>query len=66
MVANLLQLGPLTRADLMIAMPKLAQGVIAALGDFYTWKLAQRVYGRGSTEAWGAVGDHYAFRKPVS
>jgi phosphatidylinositol glycan class B len=61
MVANLLQLGPLTRADLLIAMPKVTQGVIAALGDFYTWKLAQRVYGRGSTEAWGAVGDNDSF-----
>lgn len=50
-----LRLSPLTRADVLIAAPKVAQAVIAALGDYYTWKLAGKVYGRGSNEAWAVV-----------
>ena len=36
------------RADLLVAVPKIVQAYIAAVGDFYTWKLGQRVYGQGS------------------
>lgn len=39
----------------MIATPKILQAVFAALGDYYTWKLGERMYGRGSNEAWAAV-----------
>lgn len=39
----------------MIAAPKATQAVFAALGDFYTWKLAEKVYGYGSNEAWATV-----------
>ena len=37
-------------------MPKVAQAVLfAAVGDYYTWKLGEKVYGTGSNEAWAAV-----------
>ena len=39
----------------MIAAPKTIQAGFAALGDFYTWRLAEKVYGHGSNEAWAAV-----------
>lgn len=50
-----LGLAPDAHADLLIAAPKVTQAIFAALGDFYTWKLAERVYGRDSNEAWAAV-----------
>ncbi|KAJ5514388.1 GPI mannosyltransferase [Penicillium fimorum] len=43
---------PATRAELLIAAPKTAQAVVAAIGDFYTWKLAVRVYGTDSRGSW--------------
>ncbi|KAK2761273.1 glycosylphosphatidylinositol anchor biosynthesis [Arachnomyces sp. PD_36] len=55
LAAKLFGLSPSTRADLLIASPKLVQAVFAALGDYYTWKLAGRVYGHCSNEAWGAL-----------
>lgn len=51
----LLQLSPIWHADLLIAAPKIFQAVIAALGDYYTWRLGEKVYGAGSNEAWTAV-----------
>ncbi|KAF2833999.1 hypothetical protein CC86DRAFT_365741 [Ophiobolus disseminans] len=39
------------KAELLLAAPKLAQAVFAALLDCYTWKLAERAYGRGSRTA---------------
>lgn len=50
-----LQLPPSLRADLMLAAPKTVQAIFAALGDYYTWKLAQRVYGHESSQAWTAL-----------
>ncbi|KAJ5480696.1 GPI mannosyltransferase 3 [Penicillium diatomitis] len=52
LLATTLRLSATTRADLLIAGPKSAQAVIAAIGDFYTWKLATRVYGPDSRGAW--------------
>lgn len=34
---------------MLLAAPKTLQACFAALGDFYTWKLARYVYGRAST-----------------
>ena len=51
----ILRLSPSYSADLLIAAPKVAQAVFAALGDYYTWKLGEQVYGLGSNEAWAAV-----------
>jgi phosphatidylinositol glycan class B len=45
----------LTAADLLVAAPKTAQAVIAATGDYYTWKLAANVYGEESYGAWATV-----------
>jgi phosphatidylinositol glycan class B len=54
-LAWLLQLSPSYRADLLVAAPKVTQAIIAAVGDYYTWKLGERVYGAGGNEAWAAV-----------
>lgn len=50
-----LSMYPQFRAMIVVHLPKIFQGVIAAFGDFYTWKLADKVYGRGSNYAWTAV-----------
>ncbi|KAI4685162.1 hypothetical protein J4E81_008975 [Alternaria sp. BMP 2799] len=39
------------KAELLLAAPKVTQAVSAALLDCYTWKLAEKVYGRGSRTA---------------
>ncbi|GAB1191787.1 glycosylphosphatidylinositol anchor biosynthesis [Aspergillus pseudonomiae] len=52
--ARVLRLSPAFRADLLIVAPKVAQAVLSAIGDLYTWKLARYVYGRRSHEAWAA------------
>ncbi|KAF3482934.1 uncharacterized protein GIQ15_02258 [Arthroderma uncinatum] len=49
--ASLLHLSPLSRADLLIAGPKVTQGLISAVGDYYTWRLGGRIYGSSSPEA---------------
>ncbi|KAI4136951.1 MAG: hypothetical protein L6R39_007542 [Caloplaca ligustica] len=54
-VSQLLQLSPTARDELFLSAPKVLQAVIAAWGDYYTWKLGERVYGRGSNEAWAAL-----------
>lgn len=46
---------PQFRAMIIVHAPKILQGLIAGLGDFYTWKLADKVYGRGSNYAWSAL-----------
>ncbi|OQE46796.1 hypothetical protein PENCOP_c001G01755 [Penicillium coprophilum] len=51
-LALALGVSPAVRADLLIAAPKTAQAVVAAIGDFYTWKLALRVYGNDSRGSW--------------
>ncbi|KAJ5185084.1 GPI mannosyltransferase [Penicillium cf. griseofulvum] len=51
-LASTLSVSPATRAELLIATPKTAQAVVAAIGDFYTWKLAVRVYGNDSRGSW--------------
>ena len=48
-------MSPTWHADLIIAAPKATQAVFAALGDYYTWKLGEKIYGHGSNEAWAAV-----------
>lgn len=39
----------------MLIAPKIVQGIFAATMDFYTWKLAQKVYGTGSDAAMAVV-----------
>ncbi|KAL9038435.1 MAG: hypothetical protein Q9180_003137 [Flavoplaca navasiana] len=54
-LSKLLQLTPHNHAELLLAAPKVTQAVIAALADYYTWRLGERMYGRGSNEAWAAL-----------
>ncbi|EZF31465.1 hypothetical protein H109_02558 [Trichophyton interdigitale MR816] len=51
-VANVLQLSPLLRGDLLIAGPKVAQGIISAVGDYYTWNLGRRIYNGRPESTW--------------
>ncbi|CBF85606.1 hypothetical protein AN1811.2 [Aspergillus nidulans FGSC A4] len=55
LVARTLGLTPTSRAELLIAGPGITQAVIAAVGDFYTWKLARYIYGDRSHESWATV-----------
>ncbi|KAI4281882.1 MAG: hypothetical protein L6R35_005532, partial [Caloplaca aegaea] len=57
---KLYQLSPMAHGELLLAAPKVTQAIIAALGDYYTWKLGERVYGRGSIEAWAAWPWHWS------
>ncbi|KAI4920764.1 uncharacterized protein J4E92_008408 [Alternaria infectoria] len=50
-VADLCGLTLPAKAELLLAAPKVTQAVSAALLDCYTWKLAEKVYGRGSRTA---------------
>lgn len=49
------QLFPQFQAMMLKALPKVVQGLFAASGDFYTWRLAEKIYGEGSNTAWVAV-----------
>ncbi|KAI1777526.1 glycosyltransferase family 22 protein [Hypoxylon cercidicola] len=40
------------RAKWLIAAPKMLQTGFAALGDWYSWRFAEKLYGRGSVAAW--------------
>ena len=69
-LSTILRLTPGSHAELLIATPKVVQSIFAAAGDYYIWKLGQKVYGRGSNEAWGVVCSFYSglnasFTKPV-
>ena len=50
-VADLCGLSLSVKAELLLSTPKVVQAVFAALLDCYTWKLAEKVYGRGSRTA---------------
>ncbi|KAL4781353.1 Alg9-like mannosyltransferase family-domain-containing protein [Aspergillus varians] len=55
LVARTLGLLPASRADLLIAAPGITQAIVAAVGDFYTWKLARYIYGNRSLESWATL-----------
>jgi phosphatidylinositol glycan class B len=46
---------PQFRALVLSALPGATQAVFAGIGDFYTWQLAEKLYGAGSTTAWTTV-----------
>lgn len=52
---SLMNLFPPFRAFILVALPGALQSVFAALGDFFTWKLAMDIYGRESNAPWAAV-----------
>ncbi|KAH6627634.1 Alg9-like mannosyltransferase family-domain-containing protein [Chaetomium tenue] len=54
-VMSFLHLFPPFIAFILVALPGALQAVFAALGDFYTWKLAMDIYGRGSNAPWAAL-----------
>jgi hypothetical protein len=52
---NFLKLVPSVKATVLVALPKIIQSGFAAIADFYTWKLAESLYGTNSNSAWAAV-----------
>lgn len=54
-LSKLLRLSSTAQDELFLAAPKVTQAVIAALGDYFTWKFGERIYGKGTNEAWAAV-----------
>ncbi|KAI1355839.1 Alg9-like mannosyltransferase family-domain-containing protein [Xylaria sp. FL0043] len=46
---------PTVKAKWLLMAPKVLQTVFAALGDWYTWRLAERLYGSGSAAAWSVL-----------
>ncbi|KFY70382.1 hypothetical protein V499_09211, partial [Pseudogymnoascus sp. VKM F-103] len=42
---------PQFKAIILAYLPKVFQGLVAAVGDYYTWQLAEKVYGQGSNAA---------------
>jgi phosphatidylinositol glycan class B len=59
---SFLHLFPPFIALILVALPGTLQAVFAALGDFYTWKLAMDIYGRGSNAPWAAVSSRLSRR----
>ncbi|KAF2864032.1 glycosyltransferase family 22 protein [Piedraia hortae CBS 480.64] len=53
--ARVTNASPGTTAKILIAAPKLFQALIAAVGDFNTWKLARKIYGTDSRASWAAL-----------
>lgn len=50
-----LEFFPQFRAMILAVLPNLVQSIFAGVGDYYTWQLAQKLYGVGSTTAWTTV-----------
>ncbi|KAL8778048.1 MAG: hypothetical protein Q9213_007597, partial [Squamulea squamosa] len=48
-LSKLLKLTPYHHAELLLAAPKVTQAVIAALGDYYTWRLGEPFLNRETT-----------------
>ncbi|KAF4630326.1 hypothetical protein G7Y89_g7814 [Cudoniella acicularis] len=46
---------PQFRAMILSVLPNFAQALFAGAGDYYTWQLAERIYGKGSNAGWAAV-----------
>ncbi|KAK4171859.1 GPI mannosyltransferase, partial [Triangularia setosa] len=54
-VMSAMHLFPPFTASMLVALPGALQSVFAALGDFYTWKLAMDIYGRESYAPWAVL-----------
>ncbi|KAI1810327.1 glycosyltransferase family 22 protein [Poronia punctata] len=46
---------PTAKAKWLVAAPKVLQAGFAALGDWYTWRLAEKFYGRSCAAAWSVL-----------
>ncbi|OIW33678.1 hypothetical protein CONLIGDRAFT_610521 [Coniochaeta ligniaria NRRL 30616] len=51
---SLLHISPPVISSFLVVLPKIIQSVFAATSDFYTWKLAEKVFGANSNSAWAA------------
>ncbi|KAK3671904.1 glycosylphosphatidylinositol anchor biosynthesis [Recurvomyces mirabilis] len=54
-IANILKTAPDSRAQILIVAPRIAQAVIAAIGDFYTWRIGCEAYGPQHTAAYATL-----------
>ncbi len=48
-------IAPKAKAKWLIAAPKILQTGFASLSDWYSWRLAEKLYGHGSVAAWSVV-----------
>jgi hypothetical protein len=46
---------PQFRAIILAVLPNIVQAYFAAVGDYYTWQLSEKIYGRGSNASWASV-----------
>ncbi|KAI1335143.1 glycosyltransferase family 22 protein [Xylariaceae sp. FL0016] len=46
---------PMVKAKWLLVAPRIIQTGFAALGDWYTWRLAEKLYGPSSTAAWSVL-----------
>lgn len=46
---------PQFRGMILALLPNLVQAYFAALTDYYTWQLSERIYGTGNNAPWVAV-----------
>ncbi|CAI6338605.1 unnamed protein product [Periconia digitata] len=54
-IAQVCRLTLSSRAQVLLAAPKTLQALFAALLDWYTWKIAEKAYGRGSRAAYATL-----------
>jgi len=46
---------PQFRAMVLAVLPNIVQAYFAAVGDYYTWQLSEKIYGRESNASWASV-----------
>ncbi|TVY86221.1 GPI mannosyltransferase, partial [Lachnellula willkommii] len=46
---------PQFRATILAVLPNVVQAYFAAVGDYYTWQLSEKIYGRGSNASWASL-----------
>jgi phosphatidylinositol glycan class B len=61
LAADYLSLEAATRAELLLAAPKILQACFAATTDYFIWKLATKAYGKGSKASSAAVSLAFPF-----
>ncbi|TVY56336.1 GPI mannosyltransferase, partial [Lachnellula suecica] len=54
-VMEFVSCNPKFRAIILAALPNIVQAYFAALGDYYTWQLSEKIYGRGSNSSWASL-----------
>lgn len=56
---------PQFRGMVLAALPNAAQALCAAAGDYYTWQLAEKIYGPGSDYGMAAVSKFLSWHDQV-